>query len=117
MELGDMTMGARCARAVRRLTIGLAAAVLLSASLASGIAAETAAVGNGGDSLATASGGAVSVGSAETGDSTGNVIAVGTSLLGDEIAAAVAAAFGGGEEAEATEETAETEETADVVVE
>lgn len=115
MTMVGMKRFERRVSAARRVAVGAAAAALLTVSLAGGVSADIVATGNGGESLATASGGPVTIGGVESGESTGSVIAVGT--LGDDIAAAVLAAFGGEEDAEMTEETETTETASEVVVE
>ena len=79
-------------RAARRLLGGAAAAGLLSVVLAGGVSADTAASGNGGTSVADASGGPVAVGTvdeAEGEETTGTDITVGLVSGGDVAATAI----------------------------
>lgn len=104
----------------RRLIAGLAAAGLLSVTLAGGAVAQDEAVsGNGGTSGSDASGGGLTIGvtgedEAESEESTedeatddvsvGDVVAEGLFTLGDDIAATVIEAIMGEDEAAAEEE-------------
>ena len=77
-------------RAARRLLAGAAAAGLLSVVLAGGVSADTAASGNGGTSVADASGGPVAVGTVDEGEeTTGTDITVGLVSGGDVAATAI----------------------------
>ena len=84
-----------------KLFSGLAIAAIASTALASAAGAQwidTASGGNGGVSTADSSGGAVTIGSTNSGGSTGVQTAIDNALVsGDDIAQAVIAAIYGGQ--------------------
>ncbi|MDQ3693666.1 MAG: hypothetical protein M3464_08565 [Chloroflexota bacterium] len=87
----------RLLSAGRRLIAGLAIAGLLGSSLSGAVLAQddTAAAGNGGTVTSSANGGAVGMGSTNSGDTSGGVTVVaGDSVSAEDIIAAVYAALG-----------------------
>jgi hypothetical protein len=76
----------------RRFVAGLAAAALLTVSVAGVVGAETGGSGNGGASNANSDGGSVNMGDIDSGSSTGDVASIVSDAIaagGDNIAATI----------------------------